>query len=183
MRRSALTARVVLPALAAAVVGTAIAAVPRATAHPAAAPSTTTDSTATSQSVTLQWIDAETGTVTSSWTGSQEEAATLTTAPPDSSGTLTLLGQKSGTVSTSTVRKSGCSLPNSYWNVRASSLWCYAYAGDTSTWITYTYQVDAGNNTGWFKYLYGGVYHQISLAKWTSAIFYSKVTVSHIHIY
>lgn len=181
MRRIGMTARVV-PALAVAVIGTAIV-VPRATAHPAAAPSATTDATATSQSVTLLYIDAATGTVTSTWTGNQDEAATLTTAPPDSSGTLTQLSQQSGKISTSTVQKTGCTLPNGYWNVRASSLYCYAYAGSVSTWISYTYQVDAGNNNGWFKYVYGGIYHSISLAKWTSAVFYSKVTVTYIRIY
>ena len=179
MRRIAMTARVV-PALAIAVIGTAIA-VPRATAHPATTQSATTDATATPQSVTLLWIDAGTGTVTNSWSGSPTEAATLTTAP-DGSGTLTELSQQTGTVSPSISQRS-CSLPNSYWDVRASSLNCYAYAGDLNTWITNTYQVDSGNNSGYFKYVYGGVYHQISLARWTSAVFYSRVTVSHVHIY
>jgi hypothetical protein len=67
--------------------------------------------------------------------------------------------------------------------VRASSLHCYAYSGYLNTWITYTYEVDSGNNSGYFKYVYGGVYHSISLARWTSAIFYNKVTVTYIRIY
>jgi hypothetical protein len=187
MRRIALTARVALPVLAAAVVGTAIAAVPHATAHPAAAPSATTDAASSPQSVTLLWIDPATGTVTTSWSGTPEQAAVLypdTLYDPSSGGTLETgqTSQKSGTISPLIVQRT-CSLPNSYFDVRASSLHCYAYAGDINTYITYTYEVDAGNNVAYFKYLYGGVYHQISLARWTSAVFSSRVTVTHIHIY
>jgi hypothetical protein len=177
-----MTARVV-PALAVAVIGTAIV-VPRATAHPSTAQSVTADATDTAtaapQSVTLLWIDAATGTVTNSWSGTQAEADTLTPTPESTSGTLTELS-RTGTVSPSIVKKS-CTLPNSYFNVRASTLNCYAYAGEVATYITYTYQVDSGNNVGWFKYLYGGVSRQISLARWTSAVFYSRVTVTRIHI-
>jgi hypothetical protein len=181
MGRIARTARVV-SALAVAVAGTAII-VPHATAHPAKAPSVTTNTGAAPQSVTLLWVDADTGSVTRSWTGSAEEGAILRNAPYPTSGATAQTSQQAGTVSPSIVREYGCTLPNGYWDVRASSLVCYAYAGDISTWITYTYEVDAGNNSGWFTYYYGGVYHSISLARWTSAILSARVTVSHVHIY
>lgn len=182
MRRIAMTARVV-PALAAAVIGTAIA-VPRATANPATAPSVTADTAAAPQSVTLLWIDAATGTVTNSWTGSPEEGAALRNASYPSSGTTDQTSQQSGTISPLIHRVYGCSDPTSYWVVRNyPPLVCFAYAGGISVYITSVYEVDSGNNVGYFRYVYGGVTRQVSLSRWTSAIFYNRVTVNYVRIY
>lgn len=57
-------------------------------------------------------------------------------------------------------RVDGCSDPNDFWDVRNyPPLICFANAGDaTSLNIYQVYEVDSGNNTGYFKYWPGVPY-------------------------
>ncbi len=176
MRRIAMFAGVICT-LAAALVGTATA-VPAATTAGQA-------SATTPKSVTLLWIDAATGTVTQTWTGSSEQAAAIRAAatppaatPPAGTGA----GTGGGTVQTY-LRRISCTDPNPYWVVRNyPPLVCFADAGDANVLIYSVYEVDSGNNVGYFNWSYNGYGHQQWLNRWTSAIFSVRVTVTHIHI-
>jgi len=166
-----------IPALAAAVIGTAIA-VPHATATPAKGhPEADVKAP---DVVTLLWIDSSTGKVTRTWSGSPAEAAILRgSSVPQGPGAE----QNPGVALPEIRRISGCTDPNSYWDVRNSPpLVCFADAGDINVTILAVYEVDSGNNAGNFNYTSGGHSFTQSLSKWTSALFSSKVTVTHIHI-
>jgi hypothetical protein len=175
MRRIAMFAGI-LSTLAATVVGTAVA-VPDASASPASRPTPA----ATARAAAVEWIDANTGAVTRTWTGSPEQAAAIrqrVVAPPG-----TAAGRNdSGTVQP-LLRRVSCTDPNPYWDVRNyPPLLCFADAGDLNVAIYSVYEVDAGNNTGSFTWWYNGSGHVLTLSRWTSAIFSVRVFVSHIHI-
>lgn len=81
-------------------------------------------------------------------------------------------------------RVSGCTDPNTFWVVRnGPPLVCFADAGDISVAIFSVFEVDSGNNSGNFSWLSSsGRSFTQSLAKWSSAVFGVRVTVTHIHI-
>lgn len=70
-------------------------------------------------------------------------------------------------------RVNGCTDPNSYWDVRNyPPLVCFANAGSISVAIYSVYQVNTGNNAGWFEYYYGGYYYDTpNLGKWNTVNF------------
>lgn len=83
-------------------------------------------------------------------------------------------------------RVNGCTDPNSYWVVRNyPPLVCFAYAGSISVAIYSVYQVNTGNNAGWFEYYYGGYYYDTpNLAKYATVNFTNfKPEVDYIQIF
>jgi hypothetical protein len=133
------------------------------------------------QLVTLQWLDAASGTVTRTWTGTPEEAEDIRRTqvpPPDPGGA----GEDGGAVLPQ-LRRVHCTDPNPYWVVRNyPPLVCFADAGDADVAIYRVYEVDSGNNSGYFTWWYNGHGYNQPLGRWTSAIFSVRVTVTHIHI-
>jgi hypothetical protein len=175
MRRIATFAGILLT-VAAVVVATAVA-VPDASASPASRPTPATTPTA----ATLEWIDADTGAITRTWTGSPEQAAAIRpgVVAPAWTGAAR---RKAGPVQPD-LRRLSCTDPNPYWDIRNyPPLLCFADAGDLNVAIYSVYEVDSGNNIGSVTWWYNGYGHVLQLGRWTSAIFSVRVFVSHIHI-
>jgi hypothetical protein len=176
MRRIAMFAGI-LPTLAAVMVGTAVA-VPNASASPASRPNPAAIPRA---ATTLEWIDANTGAVTRTWTGSPEQAAAIRRGAAAPAGTRA--GRNNAGTVQPDLRRLSCTDPNPYWDIRNyPPLLCFADAGDLNVAIYSVYEVDSGNNTGSVTWWYNGYGHLLKLGRWTSAIFSARVFVSHIHI-
>jgi hypothetical protein len=97
---------------------------------------------------------------------------------------LPAAGARPGAALPAIHRVSGCTDPNSFWVVRnGPPLVCFADAGDISVAIFGVFEVDSGNNSGSFTWVSSsGRSFSQPLAKWTSAVFGVRVTVTRIHI-
>lgn len=131
---------------------------------------------AASHTETIQWIDAATGRLTRTWTRPAASASVTRHSParpPSTDGT----GRS--------IYRLDCSDPNPYWDVRNyPPLVCFANSGDLDVQIYHAYEVDSGNNTGWFRWLdtNGNEVTTTISDRWVTVIFSFRVTVTHIHI-
>jgi Beta/Gamma crystallin len=168
LRLVALVAATLTGALLLAPVGPLAVAAPASSTNPSAG---TSDGTAAPRThkVTVLYLDAATGAVV-------RTATRVVPTPAQASAT--------GVVSPAIGRVSNCTDPNTFWVVRnGPPLVCFANAGDVNVAIFGVFEVDAGNNVGSFTWhSSGGSNITTPLARWTSAAFSTRVTVTHIHI-
>lgn len=95
--------------------------------------------------------------------------------PPDILPTGSNIGahsQRAASVNPDINRVYGCTAPNDFWDVwNYPPLVCFANAGTISVSIYDVYEVDSGNNTGWFS-VYPGYFPQFNVyinSKFSSA--------------
>jgi hypothetical protein len=121
---------------------------------------------------TINYRDS-TGHITSVWHGTRAAATALSQQ---------WKGQqwKGGTVAPapSIIKTNSCREPTTYWVFFNSGMTCYAYGGSLNLHITGVYEVDSGNNVGYYRI--GS--HDHSLSRFTSDFWSTAQTVSFIHI-
>ena len=118
--------------------------------------------------VTVRIRDAS-GAITSTWHGSRAAAEPKIAA---------WRADHAGVVSPDIEQPPHCGLPTTYWVFRADSLVCYRYGGTANINIRNVYEVDSGNNAGY--YVVGGTRYYVQ--KYVTDLWDPKVTVTQIHI-
>jgi hypothetical protein len=127
---------------------------------------------------TVRWVDPRTGRLVRSWTG-PARLATPTRRTSD------LPSAQPGTEMEPSIHRRHCTDPNQYWVVRNyPPLVCFANPGDIDVQIYLVYEVDSGDNTGWFRWLNeaGRELTTTIDSRWTSVMFTERVSVTHVHI-
>lgn len=119
---------------------------------------------------TIRYRDA-TGHITKIWHGSRSDAAAL--AAHWSSGRTVEMGSRPRIIKTAR-----CHPPTTYWVFHGSQLTCFAYGGSMRVNLRGVYEVDSGNNVGYYRT--GG--HNYHLARFTSDFWATGRTVNYIHI-
>lgn len=128
------------------------------------------------QATTVRHRDAS-GAITSVWHGPRSQADQLLARWSATHGPSTA-GKPGGVVSPDIERPPHCSLPTTYWVFRADSLVCYRYGGTANISIKNVYEVDSGNNAGY--YVANGTRYNVT--KYVYDLWDPKVTVTQIHI-
>jgi len=76
------------------------------------------------------------------------------------------------------MKTSSCHLPTTYWVFHSSQLTCYAYSGSLRISLSGVYEMDSGNNVGYYRV--GS--HNHSLQRYTSDYWATGQHVTYIHI-
>lgn len=125
---------------------------------------------------TVRHRDA-TGAITSVWHGPRWRAEQIL-AGWSATHEPAATGKSGGIVSPDIEQPPHCNLPTTYWVFRADSLTCYRYGGTANINIKNVYEVDSGNNAGY--YVVGGTKYYVQ--KYVYDLWDPKVTVTQIHI-
>lgn len=126
--------------------------------------------------VTVRHHDV-TGAVVSVWRGPRRQAEELV-ARRRSAHEPTAATKAGASASPAIERPPHCGLPTTYWVFRADNLLCYRYGGTLSIDIKHVYEVDSGNNAGY--YVVSGTRYYVQ--KYVYDLWDPKVTVTKIHI-
>jgi hypothetical protein len=118
---------------------------------------------------TINYRDS-TGHITRVWHGTRAAATAL--------GQQWKSGRGGVAPAPSIIKTNSCREPTTYWVFFNSGMACYAYGGSLNLHITGVYEVDSGNNVGYYRI--GS--HDHSLARFTSDFWSTAQTVSFIHI-
>lgn len=118
---------------------------------------------------TIRYHDAN-GAISRVWHG--------TRAAADKLATQWQAGHLVAQVATPDIVQRSCHLPTTYWVFRHWELTCYAYSGSKAIYITGVYEVDSGNNVGYYRI--GGTNHQ--LPRYTSDFYATPQIVVFLHI-
>lgn len=125
---------------------------------------------------TIRYRDAS-GHITKVWHGSRSDAAARaagwSAGHPAATGHTVAIG-KSPTI----IKTARCHPPTTYWVFHGSRLTCFAYGGSMNINLGGVYEVDSGNNVGYYRT--GG--HNYHLDRYTSDFWATGKTVSYIHI-
>jgi hypothetical protein len=122
---------------------------------------------------TIQYWDAH-GHLTRVWHGTKAQADVLSARWRSAHATPRPAG-----VDPAIVHASSCSEPTTYWVFWHWKMECFAYNGSMSIYITGIYQVDSGNNYGYFRFSGSGTNHYLNSY---SSAFYTNETVVFINI-
>lgn len=125
---------------------------------------------------TIRYRDA-TGHITKVWHGSRSDAAVL--AAGWAAGHPAITGQAVAIGTSPTIIKTArCHPPTTYWVFHGSRLTCFAYGGSMRISLSGVYEVDSGNNVGYYR-TGGRNYH---LERYTSDFWATGKKVTYIHI-
>jgi hypothetical protein len=130
---------------------------------------------ATTAQATIRYRDAS-GHITKVWHGSRSDAAALAagwSAGHPAAGQMVTIGK-----SPKIIKTARCHPPTTYWVFHGSRLTCYAYGGSMRINLGGVYEVDSGNNVGYYR-TGGKNYH---LDRYTSDFWATGKTVTYIHI-
>lgn len=135
---------------------------------------------AASPQATIRYRDAA-GHITKVWHGSRSEAAAMAadwSAGHPSAGNAAA-GQTVAIGNSPTIIKTArCRPPTTYWVFHGKRLTCFAYGGSMRINLAGVYEVDSGNNVGYYRT--GG--HNYHLDRYTSDFWATGRTVTYIHI-
>ena len=103
---------------------------------------------------TIKWLDDQ-GHIAKTWRGSVKEAEKIKQREETIRYKLLPLHLKQSLgVSPNSNRVDHCTLPNDFLDFRNEGLVCFANDGEMSVLIYDVYEVDGGNNSGWFLWCY-----------------------------
>lgn len=150
----------------------------------AAAPAVGHDASATA---TVQWVDAATGKVTKTWTGSQAEATVIAEKEAAALPPVTTEPKQTQIppAATNISRQSPCTANTGYFEVHNyPPLVCFANAGSINVYIDQVYKVANGNNQaafGW-RNSAGTRFVTTMPTKYSTTLFNARVVVLNVTI-
>ncbi len=124
-------------------------------AKPAFAASIPTSQKTPQQISTIEWLDT-TGHIIKTWRGSEAVAVKIRQHEEDTRR-KSLLQQlqkrkQNQSIVPNIYRTDSCTLPSSFFMLRNEGLLCFATAGEISVAVYDVYEVNSGNNHGYFGY-------------------------------